>query len=344
MSVCFNGQFTIEVSKDKVIDRSGYFESIVNPFFRDVKQKYVEVNFNVSNEIFKQVMSFVETGEITLDYEYLFKIAELSQYLQIDNLNKKCLDYFTYNLKKRNINILLSIIEKYPLLDKKFKDNAIGFKGGRRLAFGGLFFVEVNFNQLYLRQILDRFTEDSVLLKRYNLNHKISNCKIYYFCNSLIIYVQNGLSSDLIKYDLIRGDSKNIEIGNIQFPVVTSNSKNLFLIGVNKDAIQLSIFTVSNKELELNSEKLINSIKFIKQSHTMKLIFTHCYDDCLYIYYTFFESNTVVCEFEIHLMVVCIKTFNVLKNRKFFDDQTIADIDWNDYDERFSDIKIMSMT
>ena len=100
----------------------------------------------------------------------------------------------------------------------------------------------------------------------------------------------------------------------------------------------------NEEELKLNSKKLINSINSIKQSHTMKLIFTHCYDDCLYIYYTFFESNTVVCEFEIHLMVVCIKTFNVLINRKFFDDQTIADIDWNDYDERFSDIKIMSMT
>ena len=341
LKVCYSGRLIVEISKDKAINESGYFKSNVNPFLEDVNQKCVEVNFDVSDKMFKQVMRFIESGEITLDHENLFDIVKLAEYLQVDTLNEKCLACFTCNLNIKNIDAQLCLIEKHLVSDKKFKDNAMSFKSTYRPSYGGLFFVKKRNGRLLLANVFNKSC-NMTIIKDDSFNYfSVEGCKLHYFCNFLIICIQSRFSFCLLSYDLLKDEFKDIEVESCQNTIVTSNSKNLFFIGVNKsgnkDAIQLSTFNKSiNGELKRSKTRNFDLAE-LKQYSKIELHFSHCYDKNLYIYCTLLDSSTKVKE--VYILIFSLDTLKVVDKKKLLDEQKTSDLDWKNYNRQYSEFK-----
>ena len=61
------------------------------------------------------VIYYVITDVIDISNNTVFEISKISDYLQIESLNKMCLDHFIYYLSVKTLDNQLSLMEKYPI-------------------------------------------------------------------------------------------------------------------------------------------------------------------------------------------------------------------------------------
>ena len=142
VKVRFNKSLTFTVDNTKLKEKSAYFQIIKKPCFIDKKSEYLDVNFTVSNnDFFEKVINYITIGKIKLDNENLLDVQSLATYLQIDNLQKNCLNYFIYNLNLRTIDNQFILLENYPMVDKVYKERTMALKERCLPSFSGLYFV-----------------------------------------------------------------------------------------------------------------------------------------------------------------------------------------------------------
>ena len=96
VKILFNKTYFTKVNKEKLVNKSLYFKAIRKECYTDIKSEFVEVNFETSRKIFKQVMQYISSGEIYLNKRNLYKVFSLAVYLQMNDLEQLCLDYFTF--------------------------------------------------------------------------------------------------------------------------------------------------------------------------------------------------------------------------------------------------------
>ena len=144
--VRFNNSLIIAVDKQKLMEKSLYFQASRKKCYKDHESEFLEVNYSVNNEIFKRVMNFIVSGNIDLDNDVLFECLSLANYLQIDGLQKPCLDYFAYQLKVTNVNEKLELLESSHIIDKVFKETAMAFKASGLPSYSGMYFLDLKDN------------------------------------------------------------------------------------------------------------------------------------------------------------------------------------------------------
>ena len=133
--------FETEVDKEKLV-RKSLIQLITKPCFDDNKSDIFDIHIQVSCECFQGVMNFVTTENTNINTDNVIEICHLADYFLIGDLNQICLDYFTYNLNKNTIDAQLTLLEKYPLIDGKFKKRALKFKQNSRLVYSGLYIIK----------------------------------------------------------------------------------------------------------------------------------------------------------------------------------------------------------
>ena len=111
VKIRFNNSLILIVGRQKLSGKSLYFQASLKTCYKDHKSKFLEVNYSVSNEIFKRIISFIITGNIDLHNEIVFDCVSLANYLQIQKFNQPCLDYFTYQLSRANVDEQLELLK-----------------------------------------------------------------------------------------------------------------------------------------------------------------------------------------------------------------------------------------
>ena len=144
LKVRLNKDHVLMVNKEKLLEKSHYFKSITKSCFADSNSEFTEVSIPVSFQIFKKVMYYVITDVINICNDSVFEIFQISDYLQIQCLQKMCLNHFIYNLNIKTLDDQLSLMEKYPMLCKDFKEVGLKFKESGRSSVKGLYFLGWN--------------------------------------------------------------------------------------------------------------------------------------------------------------------------------------------------------
>ena len=140
LKVRLNKDHVLLVSKEKLLEKSHYFKSITKSCFADHKSEFTEVTIPVSCESFKKVIDYVTTDIINISNNTVFEVFQISDYLQIESLQKMCLDHFIYNLNKKTLDHQLSLMENYQVSCNSFKQVALKFKEGGWPSVKGLYF------------------------------------------------------------------------------------------------------------------------------------------------------------------------------------------------------------
>ena len=329
LKVCFNKNKVVDVDREKMLKLSDYFTSITKTCYRDHKSNVVEVNFHSSFDTFKQVMDFVDTGNINLDDKSVYDICELGQYLQIDSLQKPCLDYFTYNLNSITVETQLNLLQNHYFLDGEFTERALKFKESGRPSFSGLYFLERC--DLFSNSVVSL----NVVSSDFSHVHKISDiefhgqgrfCEVEYFNNSIIFVCKSFESQYLYQYDLTIGIMNKISLKLKDRVNVCCNNKNFFTVNVTKNEksknfISLSVYGKLGKTQKLSLSKKITfdpSFEDVEDAEifthaNLRLLFIHCNDNRVYVFYCGDEETTDVRLDKMLLMTICLKTFSTIK-------------------------------
>ena len=103
------------VSKSLLTDTCVYFHTRLNPNFADCKSDSLGVEFDVSVDIFKQILGYLTTGEIELSTINLVDVTKLSIFLLLDNLQQFCSDIFKQNIDLESVDFVHDFADEYHL-------------------------------------------------------------------------------------------------------------------------------------------------------------------------------------------------------------------------------------
>ena len=124
--VYYNKKISIQVNREDLLEKSSYFRAILKICNKDHESDDIDISIPAV-KTFQEVMKFINTGEIDLKSESLFYTLNLALYLQIESLQKFCLDHFTYNLNRKSVESQLRMLEEYSFVDEEYKRRAACF-------------------------------------------------------------------------------------------------------------------------------------------------------------------------------------------------------------------------
>ena len=122
-----NGKFLVKVNRNKLLEKSIYFQIISNKRNKNPNSEHYEIMVPFKDQIFKNVMQYISDGSMKLDSKTQFEAYHLAVYLQVESLQQFCLDRFTFALSRSNVESQLDQLENHCLLNKKFKERALMF-------------------------------------------------------------------------------------------------------------------------------------------------------------------------------------------------------------------------
>ena len=340
VEVRFNKTLVFTADREMLVKESAYFQSMLKPCFSDHKSEYLEVNLAVNNnDVFNKVMGYISTGAVELNYDCLFDILAVAGYLQIESLQKHCLDYFTYNLNVANVDDQLDQLKSYPFVDEKYQKRAVTLKKRGLPSYSGLYFFDSKIckstylsrsttthlkmyceetNYVQVVSCLDQAIDDA-----FGKDRNVNDLSVERLYNTLVIYVLNNEENCFLQYNLISGEvSRAIPVSKVQTVFCTSD-KNLFVIRhdkneLNKTSFLLSVYEVDNKEnINLSEEKKfqISREERPQESGKICLEFVHYYNEILYLFYCVRYKNDQFYKIEnLYCNNVCAKTLFVVKN------------------------------
>ena len=350
VKVVFNQQFTVEVNKVKLLEKSEYFRAIMSSNFSEHKKGYADVIFEASTESFQQLMSYVNTGKININIEIVFEIYELANYLQISCLSKKCLNIFINNLNSKTVGHQLSKMKKNPFLYEDLKELAFKFKESGKPSYSGLYTLESpSFSRgSYSIQIINNQYEHceyrhNFCGERYCGDY--NQLKILQrFRNSMIIsdkkwlYTRGHLSLfGLIQYCLISGKTNYLPLNdyseyNENTIVCFDDDKTFFLLRtfIRKDIntkVSLSILgkKYDSEKIKIYKTKIFDLSSERKAEDFLEtfIYFAVCDDETLFIFYTRCEKCKKPYSYhryssgsDVYILTISTKTLTVLSNRR----------------------------
>ena len=340
VKVRFNRKEYIEVNRQKLLESSPYFQSMLSSCFNDHKNEFVEVNYPASFETFEKAMQFVTKGDmdindeniietfglsmlfgsslgLELTDENIFDTFELADYLQMDISKKWCLDQFTSSLTRDNVQTKFNLLKPLHFPVDEFKQRVFSFIENISC---GLYFIEIDmYNNLKLF-----LGENNFLNKNgcYYNNHSYHNAclDLHRIHNTLVIcpstgskYKKHDTVGFMIMYDLITGKTKETKL-NFEGPAVScSNEKNVFVISFakrssNKRGFSIETFNIVNYSTFQSTKEIID-YNFIESGTVSDIHFAHCFSDKIYIFYQTRYFDKLERDFENvnHMMIVCEK-------------------------------------
>ena len=328
-----NDELVLEIDKQKLLDRSAYFKALFKKCYRDHQSDLIDVFFPEKEEMFYKMMQLISNGSITLDINTIFETYHLATYFQIGCLQKFCLDHFTLNLNRRTLQFqLYEIANISHLCLREFTKRALMFKGTGNISFSGLYFLQENSEGACLVN-KSKHTKYAHVFKQFYKMYNFN--RLHYVDKMLCSLVSVKPSCFLLQYDLLSGSVhrhvlegvNKIEDG--KWSVCTGN-KNLYLLvgSGKKDDPTLRVSLLRRKEefgcLEVcktktfSLPKLLRTQVFRRTPKLKRIHFSHCHDDKLYVFYHMTDRKYTQFNsfYDTFLLVLCSKTFRVLKNRK----------------------------
>ena len=340
-----NSAYFREIVKDCYKDNKTEFTEFVIPEefhikSQDKMKRYV-------NEVFRTVMEFINTGTVTLDIKTLLETYHVADYFQLDRLQRLCLDHFTHNLKRKTLESPLQLdtiaysssLWMHSCLNGEFEERALMFKRSGRPSFSGLYFLQDNI-QDYVHErrsagtYLRMFDKKLANVCQLDKLKEVTFYSLYYFNHVLCSVVRDGTKVLLFQYHLVSGNMSMSMVGieNRYFAcdkyTVCSNSDKLFVIGKTMDKndaclLSLSVYERKNftDSLSLSAVKKLN-VFLCREYKNSRLWLSHCYDEKIYVFYSCYNRRHTAsdynrCSFnEIYLLIICSKSFQILKNEK----------------------------
>ena len=140
----FNKVYVVNINKKKLIKKSLYFRVALKTIWKeDHLSRFLEVNFETSRSIFKQVARYIEKGSFHFSKYNLFKVYKLAVYLGMAGLQQLCLDHFAFNLTSGNVENQLRSLQRHKFLGDDFKEVALRFKRSGVPSYSGFYFLVV---------------------------------------------------------------------------------------------------------------------------------------------------------------------------------------------------------
>ena len=346
VKVRLNEKEIVEVNKFKLLESSLYFKNILSSKFKDHKREFVEIKYQVNIETFKTVMSFVGTGQLCLGDENFLEVLGFAVYLQMEKLQKFCLDHFTSKLSRSNVEAKYDMLKKSFLPVDEFKQSALSFITNNTC---GLYFIQkepiepirsslnfFSFENKTFRNIscyrhnrsvdlnLHHFNKTLVICPRKKLflpGEPIKSCDNTRLCNTVIIY------------DLITEETKELPL---DFDVASTNCSNenqLFVVSVveldeksEKNYFSLETFDSAK---EFSSAKKTVDYDLVEGYQFAQFHYAEWVDDKVFLFYQakLLEKNSNEYNFRSnvkdrrnYMMIVCAKTLKIDKNINIADD------------------------
>ena len=343
-----NDKPTIKVDKEKLIAKSSYFRAMFKNFYKDQTSDFIDVCFPAKQEIFNKVMQLVSSNSITLDINSIFETYHLAVFLHIDCLQQLCLDHFTLNLNRNNVQSQLELIEKNSYLDKEFKQRALTFRESGNPSISGLYFLQRNNRRLWCLKVKCSQHESVHVLRVFEGKRKVSS--LHHVDNMLCLMTSAGRSGDVVlcQYDLLSGSTYNIELDSVNRiddykSSICTDDKNLYFLSQtvsNKNEFVFSLMSFSRKEkrscLKIFKRTSISLVRTTKSTslNKIKIHFSHCYNNKLYVFY--YSPKFWLCNnyfYNTYLLVICCKSFRVLKNNKLSAENVKLGSDFPELDE-----------
>ena len=341
LRIRLNKDRVIMAKKAKFMEKSQYFRSITKSCFADHKSYYTEVAVPVNFEIFKKVVDWIMTDHIEIEDDEIFDIYKVSDYLLIESLSRFCLDHFIYNLNKKHLDYQLSVIEKQPLIFRDFREIAMKFKESCQPCVKGLYLLDEHEHLLKIMSEGHEYELKYRMLNEPENKIKFGSCSSRSsliikssFSNSLIIRkVEYSSECDplLLQYDLITGKMYHIDVKYTIYSVVCSDNENLYVITPveNKKAFKFSISLLSKaindvtrwfcktKTFSLPHSDYPNYEKGSYDCYKLRVCFSFSDNKTLSICYELFKwENEKSFLYRMYLFTICIKTMNVLSNKR----------------------------
>ena len=314
------------VDRQKLLQKSGYFKAMFKECYGDYKSDFIDAYFPGSEEVFNNVMQLVSNDTITLDINSIFETYHLALFLQVDCLQQLCLDHFTLNLNRNTLQSQLDLIARRSYLDKEFKETALTFKESGNPSVSGFYFLQQkSTTKAWCLKVKSRISESVHALKTLkNGLQKFS--PLHCFDNMLCFTASEKDSSNtvLLQYDLLSGSAYEVALDKLNATSsICTHAKHCYIFSqaTENDELVLHLSLVRRKEgcLKICKAKTF-SLATTTQSQGLSKInvrVSHCHDDKLYVFYDTSKSWTDSNTFDnTYLLVICVKSFRVLKNRK----------------------------
>ena len=335
VQVRFNKSLIFTVNRQRLIEKSLYFKLMRKPCYNDHKSDYLEVSFTVqNNDVFEKVIKFVTIGTIELDNENLFDIISLAAYLQVDSLQKPCLDHFTYNLNKLNVDSHLELLKSCMFAENFYEERAMTLKVRGLPSFSGLYFLK---SKRHCETNLKMITEETKSVQQVScldndicdplgiVWHYVKDLLVHRLQDSLIIYFLSDDSNFFLQYNIITGKTQlAIPVSNSQAVSCTSD-KHLFVIRPfknepNKTLLSLSVYEEDEKQkIKSCKENVLSLIKGEKASRfsDVNLRFVEYSEGKIYLFYSAVcETEHLTNERHLYILTICAKTLTYVKNTK----------------------------
>ena len=232
LKVVFNKGAVVEVNKEKILQKSEYFRAITKPSFNDCTKGYYEVNFEAGDDALKYIVSYIDDNDIKLNNAIVLGVYGLANYLRIDGLDKKCLDYFIYNLNRNALDDQLNIMKSEPALYENFEKIALKFMESKRTRFSGLYVLEGNLMTMMNKNGDDHYNKCVDFKSHIDFKDYTDYRLQHHFLNSLIISAscRRIYRYFLLQCDLISGEISDVEVDYSGETRFCSDEKHLFIL------------------------------------------------------------------------------------------------------------------
>ena len=329
----------VEVNKLKLVESSSYFDNILSSKFSDHKKEVVEVKYEANIITFKSAMLFASTGNLSLDDENFLEILGIASYLQMEKLLKFCLNHFTSNLSRSNVESKYDILNETNFPVDEFKQSCLSFIKDISC---GLYFIQKEPNEP-IRSSLNFLSFDNHSFRKISgyLHNRSVDLNVYNFFSTLVVcparlwYEASEQTmlydKTMILYDLITEKTKEVALSFEFASVNCSNEKKLFVVSVLINSSEKKSFSLETFEIvslaDFSSTKKTIDYDLVQGYVFENFHYAECVDDKVYIFYQAklekdslegtYNSNNI----RNYMMIICAKTLEIKKNINIAEDE-----------------------
>ena len=325
VKLSFNNKVVVKINKKQLLEKSFYFQTYFKPIYIDHKSKLIEVNMQVSNKAFKKVMTYLTVGDVSIHKKNIFEIYQLALYLQIPDLQELCTDYFTYNLKRKDLKNQKKVLSNSSVAYSRFLEIASVFENSGRPTFSGVYFLHTLFGKIRLRMFSRDFKHDHEVCEIDNYEGE-KKMEMHYMRNTLVSWILNPSTMQvaLLQHDLVTGKNRTISVENTVQVIICCDDKTLFAFSVVKSEtndflLGLSIFekSKSSEDIKLCSKRIFDLSPKFKSTdlNVLHLFFAHCADEKLYVFYKQNRKRSYAL-YDVMIVTICTKNLNILEKKQ----------------------------
>ena len=338
----FNKVYVVNINKKKLIKKSLYFRVALKTTWEEGHLlRFLEVNFETSRSIFKQVARYIEKGSFNFSKHDLFEVYKLAVYLGMAGLQQLCLDHFAFNLTSGNVENRLRSLQRHNFIVDDFKEVALRFKRSGVPSYSGFYFLAVE-NRKSRKQHLKLYCERTNSL--YDVKLDIPEKESYEmesFSTILAVsypekYPKN--ENSLLLYDIVSGEVNQIStVANDEVSeneedfnqtMICSGNDRLFVVSVTEKRWVSSWLSLSVYE-KVSGKVALSASENFHQPFEGKfpifgkiyLLFAHFAENQVFVFYCEdkFEKEQykqIEITNELYIMTICVQTLSVVKNKK----------------------------